>query len=224
MTKIISQNTVDKENQIKKWQSTFYIGDKNAKIRIAIVGNSITFHAIKEDIGWNKNCGMAASDELHDYVHLLFEKLTADGLDVCLMVNQLSYWEGHYRENVNDNYRNIKDFQPDYLIFRLGENIDAVDTNDIAEHIQKLLVDITANKTNVVMTTNFWENEIIDQAIRLIAKKNDYPLVELSDLGNDETMRATGLYEHKGVACHPGDKGMENIAYRIFECLKIQLK
>jgi hypothetical protein len=33
-------------------------------------------------------------------------------------------------------------------------------------------------------------------------------------------MRADGLFEHKGVAMHPGDKGMEAIAERIFSVMQ----
>ena len=44
-------------------------------------------------------------------------------------------------------------------------------------------------------------------------------LVELGDLGEDSTMRADGLFEHKGVAMHPGDRGMAAIAKRIFSVI-----
>ena len=56
--------------------------------------------------------------------------------------------------------------------------------------------------------------------IEELSREKGYPLVRLGDLGQDDKMKAVGLFEHKGVANHPGDLGMENIADRIFEELK----
>ena len=42
------------------------------------------------------------------------------------------------------------------------------------------------------------------------------PFIYLGDLGEDESMMAIGLFKHSGVAVHPGDKGMQTIADRIY--------
>ena len=78
------------------------------------------------------------------------------------------------------------------------------------------------NKAKFVMTTGFWHHPG-DEVIEEYAKENNYPIAKLGDLGDDDTMMAKGLFEHSGVAMHPGDLGMKNIAERIFEKLKSYL-
>jgi hypothetical protein len=41
--------------------------------------------------------------------------------------------------------------------------------------------------------------------------------------GPKESMKAIGLFEHEGVAAHPGDLGMRQIAGRIWEALRPSL-
>ena len=76
-----------------------------------------------------------------------------------------------------------------------------------------------SGKAEIIITTGFWKH-IADGAIRGYAHKNGYPLVELNDLGEDEKMKAIGLFEHEGVANHPGDMGMAAIAEKILNALK----
>lgn len=220
---MIEENTVKAENQVKKEQMVFWVGDEHAANKVAIVGNSITRHGIMPEIGWKKLCGMAASKEECDYVHVLYRRLSEEGFDSYFMVNQLSYWEMNYykEDNIVSNYCDIKEFQPNYLIFRLGENIvgDGI-RDDLQTQMEELLQNITTDKTKVIMTTCFWKNKKVDEVIRKIACEHGYPVVELGDLGELDEMKAIGEYEHTGVAAHPGDKGMTMIAERILQVLK----
>ena len=71
----------------------------------------------------------------------------------------------------------------------------------------------------IIVTTGFWKHPG-DKQIRALTDEAGYDLVELGDLGEDDKMKAIGLFEHSGVANHPGDEGMKAIAERIAVALK----
>ena len=213
----INNNTVSSENQMKNSSEISFLGDKNAKTKILIVGNSITRHGPKSELGWYRDCGMAASAPEKDYVHRLYSMLKEDGIEVFMRIRQCSYWETHFtEENILDKYDDDRAFRADYVIFRLGDNtVNA--PNDIPKFKDAIrdFIEKINNGGKVIFTTCFWHLDSVDEKIREVATELGCPCIELGDLGDDSTMRATGLYEHSGVAWHPSDKGMENIAKRI---------
>ena len=71
----------------------------------------------------------------------------------------------------------------------------------------------------IIVTTGFWKHPG-DKQIRALTDEAGYDLVELGDLGEDDKMKAIGLFEHSGVANHPGDEGMKAIAERISAVLE----
>jgi hypothetical protein len=74
-------------------------------------------------------------------------------------------------------------------------------------------------EAKIIVTTGFWRHPGDAQLISY-AKNHFLPLVGLGDLGEKDEMKAVGLFEHTGVAHHPGDLGMKTIAERIFCVLK----
>jgi len=80
----IKENTVSAKGQLVNSDSLRFYGDENAKIKILIVGNSITRHGVLPSIGWYHDFGMAASAEENDYVHLLMKKWRERNVDFFL--------------------------------------------------------------------------------------------------------------------------------------------
>ena len=227
----INDNTVSSANQLTADKYTSFFGNPNAKKRILIVGNSITRHGVKPDIGWHGDWGMAASAEEKDYVHLLTARIL-EKEDALVMVHQLALWE-HRITEMGCSYDAqaalpladaARAFAPDLLIFRLGENIKSPTDADGQKRMEKAFEDligyICKKETKIIFTTCFWKHGVVDDAIRAVAKRMDMPLTELGDLGDDEKYMAIGLFEHNGVAHHPGDLGMQAISDRIFEELE----
>lgn len=73
------------------------------------------------------------------------------------------------------------------------------------------------------MTDLFWPNPAKDAEIRKAAEALHAPLVHIGDLGTRDDMKAVGLFEHGGVAAHPGDLGMKTIAERLFDVIKTMI-
>ena len=195
-----------------------YLGDNKAPVRVLVFGNSITRHAPKAEIGWYGDYGMAASCAEKDYVHRLYAKLTESGKDVYMRVRQVANWELEFMAgDYFSRFDGEKDFGADIIIFRLGENVRSSERPYFCEAAKDLIDYVNSKCGKVLITTCFWRNEVLDEAIKRLADANGYAIADIGCL--DDSLMALGLFEHSGVAAHPGDEGMEFIANKIFESL-----
>ncbi len=215
----IKKNTVSAVNQMKNSSLVYHLGNPNAKTKILVVGNSITRHGPNQSIGWERDWGMAASAPEKDYIHRLFAMLTESGRDVLMRVSQRSSWERNFvKEDVLSDYDADKEFGADFVVFRLGENVLEADAPKFQSALEKFVSHISPDGT-VIYTTCFWGNPIVDDAIRSVASQRDEVCID-GCFSADQNNMALGQFEHSGVAIHPSDKGMEEIAKALFQVLK----
>ena len=219
----IKDNTVSSENQMVNSSELSFLGNEQAKTRILVVGNSITRHGPCQEIGWNADWGMAASESEKDYVHRLYAKLTKNGQDVRMRIRQASYWETHFlEENILSKYEEERNFHADIVIFRLGENVinaKAENKPYFEQALEKFIDYIAPTAKKVVFTTCFWNYPDIDRAIQGVAQKRGDVCLNCN-FSIDKTNMAGASFWHRGVAIHPSDKGMEAIADIIFQSIK----
>ena len=217
----ILKNDVSAQNQTRKKVHLVESNNPAAR-RVLFFGNSITLHAPKPDIGWNHNWGMAASAEEKDYVHLVVKGLRERYGDIAYTIASVGDFErGYWKEDALTPFKGVKDFHADTVIFRFGENIrrEDLESHPLFEHLKAFVEYFAQEVKKVVVTDCFWEYESVGNAFKTLAKENGYEFVPLSDLGYQDENMAIGLFEHKGVAMHPGDLGMQRIAERILEKL-----
>ena len=220
-SKNAAANTVKAIGQVdvNKYVSIFKRGGEK---KVLFFGNSITRHEPNADIGWHGDWGMAASSKDKDYVHLVVAELDKRYGTVDYCIAQGAAWEWGYvnTEKVfEEYYSRVREFDADIVIIRIGENITA------AKHLElnckpyfskavDLLVGNNAKK--VIITDMFWY-AIYNECFREVCEEKGYTFCHLTDLEENESTMAKGLFKHEGVAGHPGDYGMQCIADRILE-------
>lgn len=215
MSDQVRENTVSAYRQTGLCDDTFCLGEGEQN-KILILGNSITFHAEKPEIGWCGRHGMAASSAEKDYVHILF-RLLSDKRPCRMMIRQAACWETDWEKFDLNLFLSLREFAADAILFRLGENIVNTERSGLTDAIEKLINFVNPKKSPVFYTTCFWRRALADEAIRAAAERSESTLIELNDLGDCAENKAVGLFRHEGVAAHPGDLGMERIAARIYE-------
>ena len=217
----MKKNNVDSSNQLAKSKFIRIYNESGKGIRVMFAGNSITLHGIKEDIGWLNEWGMAASCQEKDYVHLLMNDISQKDSDAVYCVCQVAEWERNYKNGSEhyDLYAYARDFHADIIVVRFVENCPS-DGFDIATFKREYAEFVNylngTDKAKIVLTSGFWKHPG-DVAICEVAKERGYSFVYLGDLGEQDDMKAIGLFAHDGVANHPGDKGMKAIADKICE-------
>jgi len=189
---------------------------------IIFIGNSITFHG--KCSYWHSEWGMAASENTKDYVHLVVNQL-AEKYEVSFEVSDLSIWEMlvHDRAQFLKLLQNNMSRDLSVVIVQGGEGI--TDTTTLAEDFEELINYIKTNAPNakVFVLGCFWEKYDVDNIKKFVAKKLNIKFISLEHLREPKYMAGMGsvvmgdddkeyVIDHNGVAMHPGDLGMEEIA------------
>ncbi|MBE6778437.1 MAG: SGNH/GDSL hydrolase family protein [Ruminococcaceae bacterium] len=212
----LQENNVPAENQNK---TDFFTYD-NTGIRVLFVGNSITRHSPKPDIGWHRDCGMAASDIDHDYVHVLMSKIREYDPNAAYSICQVAGLERRYDEpDVLEHYRSAADFHPDIVIMFFGANVpaDKCDKDpaqvavfkDTYRRTRDMLRD---GRAKVFHSEGFYIRPALDEAKRQVAEECGDAWITLGDIRTRE--------ETHGEYTHPSDQGMAEIAAAFWKAVK----
>ncbi len=219
----ISDNTVNPDRQVYDCFVETYM--RGGSVNVLFIGNSITRHLPKPEIGWHRDCGMAASSPESDYLHIVLRGLEKQLGRVNYCVAQLGRWEKQYWDDgILLSYVKAREFAADIIICRLGENIwgsrDMLEEQPLYPKFDGMLKYFNAKPASKVAVTDlFWAWDDIDKPIRKVVSDNGYTQVYIGDLGARSDCKALDEYEHHGVSIHPNDLGMQNIAGRILRAL-----
>jgi hypothetical protein len=207
-------------NQSRYQTDVKYINkDKFANtIKIAVLGNSLSLHGIVENL-WDHESGMAASDLDHDYVHILLNKISEEKqYGIEYIVINISDFERDFEQFNYNRLEIVKEFEPEIIIFQIGENVsteELIEKEEIFIRNYLKMIEYCDGK-NVIICLPFWPVREKLNSITKVALESGSHMVDLSHLGSGieplNLAKSENKYKHPGVAAHPGDYGMNNIA------------
>lgn len=189
--------------------------------RVLFLGNSITLHGPKADIGWTGSWGMAASSAERDYVHLVQSDLTRHfGTRPEIRVRNIADFERQYANGeVAGRWKEDFAFEPDLAILAIGENVPALATAEDRACFKSGVLRLLAAKgakrpPRWVVRSSFWPDAAKDEVLREACHEVGGVFVDMGALARDpaNAARSERSFTHDGVASHPGDRGMRVIA------------
>ncbi|MGN0833188.1 MAG: SGNH/GDSL hydrolase family protein [Kiritimatiellia bacterium] len=188
--------------------------------RVLFVGNSITLHGPRPQIGWTNNWGMAASARDKDYVHLLQQRIVAvqPEAQCCLLqvadTIERSFFQADW--SCEKHFAWAREFKPDVIVLFFGANVPGdYDTGklptarsfgDALEALRTYLD--PEGKALVLVSQGFYKRPKLDAEKVAVAKRHGDVFVSMADL--QDMKAAHGRYNH------PGDLGMQLIADRFW--------
>lgn len=198
-------------------------------LNMFMFGNSILHHNPNAGLGWYGDWGMAASSEDNDYIHRLLHRLSEKYGEVPYSIASIGPFESAIAAQDNVDYSSAlasyeAQFQactnvPEIVTVQMGENVmGGLSVSQYKNAVMQLIAMIRRNAPDcvIVLCTPFWGGDEKIEAVNQIAGEiENLAVAPLHTLNTDEN-KALGLFEHSGVAIHPGDTGMDNIAKLIY--------
>ena len=200
------------------------LNGQNKIENVLILGNSITIHPPKPSIGWEGNWGMAASTQEKDFIHILRSKMLNSNPNLKFdFGNIANTFEKKFWNMDTIALAKYKSNQPDLLILVIGENIaDSLASKKKLDKYLFELVDFVCDspKLNVLLVGSFWPNKEINRMFQKACYEKHWLYTDLDGLyKNREENTAILTHKNSGVARHPSDLGMEQIASRIWKTI-----
>lgn len=212
--KKFQENIVPSNNQNA---ASFYKYGSGNELKILFIGNSITKHRPKPEIGWTNDCGMAASEASKDYVHQLITLISKIKTNVSYAILPIANFE---RDIVNfdieKNFDEAKKYAADIIIMFFGTNVN----KEYLENTEPFRIAYrnlrnyfyNAEKTKIFHVTCFYHRPQLDMQKKKVADEFGDFFIDISDISNKE--------ETHGQFNHPSDLGMKEIAELLFEKIK----
>lgn len=198
--------------------------------RILFVGNSITLHGPRPEIGWSNNWGMAASALDKDYVHLLQKKIAAVRPDAqCCLLQVAGTFERSFFASdwsCEKHFGWAREFRPDIIVLFFGANVpssydngtmDPAPARTFGEALDAFRAYLDPDgKATALFSQGFYVRAKLDAEKEAVANKRGDIFVNMEDIRSRADTH--GRYNH------PGDLGMELIADRFWESIEPLLK
>jgi len=204
--------------------NVFVYGSEKSKIKVLFAGNSITKHMPRPEIGWYKDCGMAASSAEKDYVHLIIEKIKQKyDPNVSFCIAQVAEYEVSFFESTPDrDYKLAKDFGADVVFMFYGANVPGAydGMEDPPKTFEQAYEDmrnyLASPETPVYHAMGFYKRPVLDAEKRRVAAKYGDTYIDITHI--------TSLDETHGDYNHPSDCGMQMLADTFFDAMEEDIK
>jgi alpha-galactosidase len=201
--------------------------------KIVFLGNSMTLHGPKSDIGWSGNWGMAATEQANDYVHRLVTTVNAtagtslaidragDDTDgtVNNVINIADIYERNYSAYNSSKLQTEIDYRPNIVVLQFGENLASVSTPSekaaFKASLENLIGGFKTSSDPMFFVTSYImsSNSVVDTIKQEVCNADPMHrvFVDLSGFRNDGTNYAAGEYvgssPYKGLFTNGGVLG-----------------
>jgi hypothetical protein len=198
-----------------------FSGCKKTKIyppvKVLILGNSVTHSPPDASMGWTGNWGMAASAPEKDYVHRFTAKLTALNSATTVQVKNIAEFESKFDTyNIAQNLQKYRDYNPDLLIVRIGENVLRTGEEVLFDKKYQELINYFTSKNpslKVLAVGSVWP---LRDFANVVMKRHS-AFISMDFLQYDPLSYAFGMFPDYGVQTHPSDYGMKLISDFLYE-------
>lgn len=204
--------------------------------RILFLGNSLTLHGPKAEIGWTGNWGMAASAQDKDYVHLLTAAIDArTGSQLVLeptpvagkknaenVINIADIFERGYANYEAAKIRKQLDWKANIIVVQCGENVPSkgFDAEAFQKGLRALLNDLKESGNPQIFVTGniLWGNPGLDAIKRAVCAEDPAhrTFVDIRAYQSDIPVN--------GPVGHPSDAGMKLIAETLFAAISKKVR